>query len=191
MSSVISTVADTILHEPSGAQENAARAASEPVPVLTVDSGKRRDHDSGLLPEERTTPATPQRKDVTKEPIDPLPAPDQNKLAITCRSEQNTSPSHYTKGDTVRLFFKVNKPCYTRFLYHLADGRIVMLAKDREIAQDETGRMLEINNFQLDAPYGKERLYVFAQNRPIWNCTSNPRSTIATMTSCLMTYSWP
>ncbi|MBP6390601.1 MAG: hypothetical protein KA352_06885 [Flavobacteriales bacterium] len=161
---LISHPKDTIPHDPT------------PNAIIPVDSIARKDQGRNGADAQPATQTldTKGRDEGGKEP---LPSPDENKLSITCRSEQGTNPTYYTKGDTVRLYFKVNKPCYVRFLYHLADGRIVLLADDREVKPMETDRMLSITQgFHLDEPYGAERLYVFAQNQTFPPLRLKPRA---------------
>ena len=70
----------------------------------------------------------------------------------------------FTEGDTLRLFLRVNKPCYIRFIYYLADGSKVLLLDNYYIGIDKVNKVYELpEKFVCAEPFGAELLLVNAQ----------------------------
>ncbi len=70
----------------------------------------------------------------------------------------------FTEGDTLRLFLRVNKPCYIRFIYYLADGSKVLLLDNYYIGIDKVNKVYELpEKFICAEPFGAELLLVNAQ----------------------------
>ena len=70
----------------------------------------------------------------------------------------------YTEGDILKLFIRVNKECYVRVVYHLADGQKVLLLDNYYINQDKVNKVYELPyTFECAAPFGIETLQLNAQ----------------------------
>lgn len=73
----------------------------------------------------------------------------------------------FTKGDTLKLYVKTNKPCYVRFIYHLADGKKVLMLDNHYIDRSKVNKVYQIPDiFEISAPYGGEILQLNAQTKP-------------------------
>jgi hypothetical protein len=72
----------------------------------------------------------------------------------------------FNKNDTMKVFVKVNMPCYVRLIYHQADSIRVLLRDNFEIPQSRVGKYIKIDSFVCDSPFGAEVLQVFAQTQP-------------------------
>lgn len=73
----------------------------------------------------------------------------------------------FTRNDTMRVYVKVDQPCYMRLIYYLSDGRKTLLADSRYIPETETGKPLLLPDiFICDAPFGIETLQLVAQTVP-------------------------
>lgn len=70
----------------------------------------------------------------------------------------------YTKGELLKLFVRVNKECYIRVIYHLADGSRVLLIDNYYIGSDKVNMVYEIpEEFECSDPFGVETLQLNAQ----------------------------
>lgn len=73
----------------------------------------------------------------------------------------------FSGGDTMLLFIRVNKPCYVRFIYYLADGSKTLLLDNLYIGEDKVGKPYQIPKmFVCDSPYGSEIIQLIAQTEP-------------------------
>jgi hypothetical protein len=82
--------------------------------------------------------------------------------AWTDRGDQNLL---YTKGESMKVFVRVNRPAHVRILYKLADNRYVLLYDDYYIDETKVNQVVEIPEaFECDTPFGVERLTVIARN---------------------------
>lgn len=85
-------------------------------------------------------------------------------VTIKCKTTKNRLNVHYRAGEALRLYFMVNQPCHVRVIYQLADGQLVLLENDRQVSAAEADQWLETGpRFEVAAPFGEERVYVFAQ----------------------------
>ncbi|WP_020533861.1 DUF4384 domain-containing protein [Flexithrix dorotheae] len=72
----------------------------------------------------------------------------------------------FTEGETMKVFVRVNKPSYLRFIYHLADGTKVMLLDNYFIDQENVNKVYEIpEEFECSAPFGVETMQINAQSK--------------------------
>lgn len=72
----------------------------------------------------------------------------------------------YKQGDTLKLYIKSNQPCYTRFIYHAADGTQVLLLDNYYISQEMVNKTIEIPKyFVCVSPFGAEWLQLNAQSK--------------------------
>ncbi|HPG73931.1 MAG TPA: DUF4384 domain-containing protein, partial [Bacteroidales bacterium] len=70
----------------------------------------------------------------------------------------------FSEGDNLRLYVRVNKECYLRFIYHLADGNIVMLLDNYFVNADKVNKVYELPyDFVCAEPFGVEVLQLNAQ----------------------------
>ena len=71
----------------------------------------------------------------------------------------------YSEGETMKVYVKVNKPCYIRFIYHAADGSKVLLLDNYYIDASNVNKVYQIpEEFECTAPFGVETLQVNAQS---------------------------
>ena len=106
---------------------------------------------------------TPQKKDNDQTRQEPLPPP-KTKLTIEIKTNKGKDNLSFKEGELVRLYFKVNQPCKIRSIYQLADSTLVLLDNDRQVNQPEVGIWVELGDgFDVSPPFGRERLYIFAQ----------------------------
>ena len=86
-------------------------------------------------------------------------------LAIDVTSNKGEDNLIFTEGDTMRLYIKVNKPCYVRFVYYLADGNKVLLLDNQYIDQGKVNKVYQIPySFVCSDPFGVENLVLNAQS---------------------------
>jgi len=68
--------------------------------------------------------------------------------------------------DEVKLYVRVNKPCYIRFIYHLANGARVVpdkLFMNYHIGEDKVNKVVTLpTTFSVCAPFGSETMQFFA-----------------------------
>lgn len=71
----------------------------------------------------------------------------------------------FTKGETMKLHFRVNKECYIRVIYYLADGSKTLLLDSYYISSDKVNKIVEIpgSTFECSEPFGIETMQVNAQ----------------------------
>ena len=83
-------------------------------------------------------------------------------LEVEIKTNKGKENLEFVEGETMRLFFKVNQPCYLRILYRLATDEIVLFYDDKYVEEAETNKFIEIGDgFEAAAPFGKENLHVF------------------------------
>ncbi|MBN1251961.1 MAG: hypothetical protein JXR51_06755 [Bacteroidales bacterium] len=70
----------------------------------------------------------------------------------------------FQENDTLSLYLRVNKECFVRFIYHLADGSSVLLLDDYYIGTDKVNKVYKLPEvFVCTEPFGAELLQVNAQ----------------------------
>lgn len=73
----------------------------------------------------------------------------------------------FSKGETLRVYLRVNMPCYIRFLYHLANGKRVLLLDNHFVAESKLNKIYLIpQEFYCDEPFGVEVLQAYASRDP-------------------------
>merc|ERR1711916_40037 len=71
----------------------------------------------------------------------------------------------YSEGETMKVYVKMGKPCYIRFIYHAADGSKVLLLDNYYIDASNVNKVYQIpEEFECTAPFGVETLQVNAQS---------------------------
>jgi len=69
-------------------------------------------------------------------------------------------------GDELRLYVRVNMPCYLRVIYHLADGTRVLLVDNHYLDATKVNKVYTLpDTFECAAPFGVEFLQANAQTR--------------------------
>jgi len=72
----------------------------------------------------------------------------------------------YTEGDLMKLFVRVNRECYIRVIYHMADGSRVLLVDNYYISSDKVNTVYELPfEFECAEPFGVETLQLNAQTK--------------------------
>jgi hypothetical protein len=85
-------------------------------------------------------------------------------LSLEVWTNKGSDDLLFTEGDTLRLFLRVNKPAYIRFIYYLADGAKVLLLDNYYIGIDKVNKVYELpEKFVCAEPFGAEVLLVNAQ----------------------------
>ena len=88
-------------------------------------------------------------------------------LQIETKTNKTTNPATFTSGETMRAYYKVNKPCLLRVIYKLADGRLILFENDRLVTKEQIGQFIELGDgYEAAEPFGDESLYFFVQTDP-------------------------
>jgi hypothetical protein len=70
----------------------------------------------------------------------------------------------FVNGEKMNVIIKVNMPCYIRFVYHMADGKRVLLLNETYIDQSKVNIPYTLpNTFECSDPFGSEVLQIFAR----------------------------
>ncbi len=70
----------------------------------------------------------------------------------------------YSENDTLKIYIRVNKECYVRCVYHMADSSSVLLLDNYYIGTDKVNKLYQIpDEFVCSEPYGIEVMQVNAQ----------------------------
>ncbi len=70
----------------------------------------------------------------------------------------------FVEGEKMQAFVRVNKPCFIRFIYHLANGKRALLDDNIPIRESDVGKPYRIpDEFECAPPFGAEVLQVFAR----------------------------
>jgi len=84
-------------------------------------------------------------------------------LLVEVWTNQGDENLIFSEGDSLRLYVRVNKECYLRFIYHLADGNIVMLLDNYFVNSDKVNMVYELpHDFVCAEPFGVEVLQLNA-----------------------------
>jgi len=93
-------------------------------------------------------------------------APPTDKLTIDVWTDKGKKPV-LTEGEIVKIYFRVNQPCYIRLIYKMADGSAVLLANNYEVKASKVNTQLSAPTvFGVGAPFGNELLFAYAQSEP-------------------------
>jgi len=85
-------------------------------------------------------------------------------LNLEVWTNKGTDNLLFSENDTLRLFLRVNKASYIRFIYHLADGSKVLLLDDYFIDVSKVNKVYQLpDEFICAEPFGAEVLQVNAQ----------------------------
>ena len=103
-----------------------------------------------------TETSTP--KGLTEHQVSPVGA-----LKVEVWTNKGSSPMYYTKGETMKVFGRVNQPAYLRLLYILADGKRTLLQDNYYIDASDVDSNVKIGEFVCTPPFGAEMLVVAAR----------------------------
>lgn len=69
----------------------------------------------------------------------------------------------FSRGEKMKVFVRLNLPGYIRLIYHLADGKRVLLLDNYFLDAAKVNTAYELpHEFECDAPFGAETLQAFA-----------------------------
>ena len=64
----------------------------------------------------------------------------------------------------MKVSIRVNAPCYIRFVYHMADGKRVLLMNEYYMDASKVNLAYELpQEFECSAPFGSEVLQIFSR----------------------------
>jgi hypothetical protein len=85
-------------------------------------------------------------------------------LTLEAWTNKQTQGNLFTGGETMKVLVRVNMPCYIRFMYHMADGKRVLLLDEYFMDASKVNVAYEIpQEFECAAPFGAEVLQLFAR----------------------------
>lgn len=88
-------------------------------------------------------------------------------LHVALTTNKGNNNPVFSRGDTLELYVKANKPCYLRFIYHLADGARVLMLDNQYINGNKVNELVRIpDKFVIAAPFGGEIMQLNAQTEP-------------------------
>jgi tetratricopeptide (TPR) repeat protein len=77
--------------------------------------------------------------------------------------------------DTMKFYILVNRPCYIRIIYYLADGQIVLMLDNLKIDKNQVNKVQELpNQFEIAPPFGVETIQLIAQTQPFKMLSTKP-----------------
>jgi hypothetical protein len=90
-----------------------------------------------------------------------------NELAgggLTLEAWTNKQGNLFAGGEVMKVLVRVNMPCYLRFIYHMADGKRVLLLNEYFLDASKVNLVYQIpQEFESAAPFGAEVLQLFAR----------------------------
>jgi hypothetical protein len=85
-------------------------------------------------------------------------------LTLEAWTNKQTQGNLFTGGETMKVLVRVNMPCFIRFMYHMADGKRVLLLDEYFMDASKVNVAYEIpQEFECAAPFGAEVLQLFAR----------------------------
>lgn len=85
-------------------------------------------------------------------------------LNLEVWSDRGNENLLYTEGEVMKVYIRVNRECYIRLLYILADGRWTLLYDNYFIDKSKVNQIVEIpTEFECAPPFGAEMLVVIAR----------------------------
>jgi hypothetical protein len=83
---------------------------------------------------------------------------------LTLEAWTNKQANLFTEGEVMKVLVRVNMPCYLRFIYHMANGKRVLLLNEYYMDASKVNLVYEIpQEFESAAPFGGEVLQLFAR----------------------------
>lgn len=85
-------------------------------------------------------------------------------LLLDVWTNKEDDNNYFEDGDTMRLFIRVNLPCFLRLVYHQADRRRALLLDNEPIDREKVNRVYQYPvSFIASPPLGAESLQCFAK----------------------------
>ena len=94
----------------------------------------------------------------------PMPQPSTvGGLEVDIWTDKGRDPVYYIRGETMKVFGRVNQPTYLRLLYILADRKYTLLQDNYYVDPSRVNTDVEIGEFVCAPPFGAEILVVAAR----------------------------
>ena len=77
----------------------------------------------------------------------------------TNKGNENVS---YQQGESMRIYYQVNKPCFVRVLYITSENDSIVLLDNYSIEMKEAGKPMMIMEGTSSSPYGKEKILLLS-----------------------------
>ena len=88
-------------------------------------------------------------------------------LDVSIWTNRGADNPFFHDGDTMYIYMQVNKPCYVRLIYYLADGIRTLLADNFQINTENVNKAIRYRTpFVCAEPFGSETLQIMAQTQP-------------------------
>jgi hypothetical protein len=85
-------------------------------------------------------------------------------LTVEAWTNKETQGNLFTEGEKMKVTVRVNMPCFIRFVYHMADGKRVLLYNEYFMDASKVNVAYEIpQEYECSAPFGSEVLQIFAR----------------------------
>ncbi len=84
-------------------------------------------------------------------------------LEVEIWTDKGRDPVYYVKGETMKVFGRVNQPVYLRLLYILADRKYTLLQNNYYIDSSRVNSDIEIGEYVCAPPFGAEIMVVAAR----------------------------
>lgn len=85
-------------------------------------------------------------------------------LSLEAWTNKENEGNLFVEKERMKVFVRVNMPCYIRFIYHMADGKRVLLMDEYYIDQSKVNLVYPIpTEFECASPFGSETLQIFAR----------------------------
>lgn len=85
-------------------------------------------------------------------------------LTLEAWTNKQTQGNLFTEGEIMKVLVRVNMPCYLRFMYHMANGKRVLLLDEYYMDASKVNLVYEIpQEFESAPPFGGEVLQLFAR----------------------------
>ncbi len=86
-------------------------------------------------------------------------------FALSCSTNKGSEHPLFNAGERLQLYVQVNKECWLRVIYEQTDGKRFSLYDNHHIAGNQVGRRIALGpGFEVQAPYGSEHFYFYAQD---------------------------
>lgn len=83
-------------------------------------------------------------------------------LHVSFWTQRGNTGAVFFEGEEIVLRFRANKPCEVRVIYHLAGGEHILLEKTKKVEQSDVNRTIELDRYEIAAPFGIERIQLVA-----------------------------
>ena len=84
-------------------------------------------------------------------------------LSVDAWTNKGEDGLFFSRGEKMKVFVRLNLPGYVRLIYHLADGKRVLLLDNYYLDAGKVNQAYELpQEFECDAPFGAETLQAFA-----------------------------